>query len=117
MAAGTLLCCIIRDVKNLRSQIIRLSREDRSCEPKKTTVTISFIDKESRKPVKANGRIIIKSKSSTEPLHSFDSVSNTTTDLPLNGSYSLKSEAINYFDNITEIKTNATGQELKLLLR
>jgi len=83
---------------------------------KTTTVTINIVDKDTHLPVKANLKIFLKKQVGLEKLFSFDSISTTQAKLPLNGIFNLKTEAANYFDNVMDVKVNATGQEFPVTI-
>lgn len=80
--------------------------------PENATVNINIVDKVTQQLVKANVKIFFKNKTGEAPLFSFDSVSSCVASLPLSSSFSIKTEAEEYFDQIKDFKTSATGENV-----
>ncbi|MEI6123581.1 MAG: OmpA family protein [Bacteroidota bacterium] len=81
---------------------------------KPVMVDIKVFDKETQNPVKANLKIYIKNKTAVDPLLKFDSVMACKASLAANGSFVVKSEANNFFDNANIISTMVTTEPLSL---
>ncbi len=82
---------------------------------KKAPILITVFDKETQKPVKANIKIVIKSKQEKPALAVADSALMLTDSLSVSGAYTIRTEANNYFDDTRDIKTGATAD--KILVR
>jgi outer membrane protein OmpA-like peptidoglycan-associated protein len=78
--------------------------------PEKTPVNITIVDKETQQRVTSNLKIFYNNKAAVKPLVTADSVSSFVTKMPLSGAFVIKTEANNYFDNATNFKTGATGE-------
>ena len=80
---------------------------------KDSPIIITVVDKDTQMAIRSNIIISKQIKTGRDTLAVFDSVSSCETKLA-NGVYTLKAEANNYFDNIREIKTSASGSELQI---
>lgn len=80
--------------------------------PKYPRILFKVIDKETKRPVKANIEIINKRDPEGTPLLKADSTSGSEASLALNTAYFLRAEAIGYFGYIYEIKTSNTVTDL-----
>lgn len=76
---------------------------------KKTKLVIKIIDKETKRPLKANLEIVDKRNADGPPLHSGDSVDHQEVLLDLSTTVLVKAEAANYFGAIKEFKTSTTA--------
>ncbi|HNZ42300.1 MAG TPA: OmpA family protein [Bacteroidales bacterium] len=84
--------------------------------PKNVAVTINTIDKDSKKAVASNIKVYYKDKPALPPAAASDSVITYVAELAPSTAYNIKTEAINYFDNATSIKTNADGQSMSVTI-
>jgi len=84
--------------------------------PENATVNINIVDKETQQLVAANLKIFYKNKPNLPPAAAADSVSAYVASLALSGSFVIKAEANNYFDNAKDFKTNATGENTTVKL-
>lgn len=83
----------------------------------KTKVSITVVDKDTQQPVKTQLKIFYNNKAAEKPLFTADSVSSFEAELPLSGSFVVKTEALSYFDNTTSFKTGASAENINIKIQ
>jgi outer membrane protein OmpA-like peptidoglycan-associated protein len=86
---------------------------NKSVVPKETLVKFTLVDKDTQMAIRSKIIISKQIKTGKDTIAVFDSVSEFETTLAY-GVFTLKTEANNYFDNIREIKTSASGSVLQI---